>query len=279
MILQPVWNTSRKYLETKEDYSMEPFTMVLGSGVLIGAAWPWIAAGGSVLAIPVLMALIGFKHPRAAEGTSLVAMSAIACIGVIMVARQRTVQWIKTLEFTIPALAGLELERVWGYGLPLRIRLVVLGCLLLLTVSLMVSLPDLPESRPFRMPKGQQRRESLVPKGFVVGIVGGWLGLGGGLLVMPTLLWSGLPLVVATDSAFVSVASLGMANALPYAASNTIHWKVLAVFLCGAIMGLGASLALIRKIGHPPTLTRMMMVGLAVISLLIIGVNVHSLYT
>lgn len=255
---------------------MQPFTLALGAGILIGAAWPWIVAGGSVLAIPVLMALIGLKHPRAAEGTSLVAMTAIACIGVIMSAWQHTVRWVQTMEFTIPALAGLELERVLGYGLPLRVRLVVLGCLLLLTVSLMVSLP---ESRQSWMSRDQKRQASLVPKGFVVGILAGWIGLGGGLLVMPTLLFSGLPLMVATGSAFVPMASLGMANAFPYAITSAIHWKVLAIFLSGAIMGIGASLAVIRKIGHPQPLIRMMMAGLAVISVIIIGANVHGLYT
>lgn len=274
MILEPVWNSSRDYRE--KGSTMEPFTMVLGAGILIGAAWPWIVAGGSVLAIPVLIAMIGLKHPRAAEGTSLVAVSVIASMGVIMGTWQRTIHWLLALEFTIPALAGLELERVLGYGLPLRIRLIVLGCLLLLTVSLMISLPDFRESW---MSKDQKRMASLVPKGFVVGILGGWIGLGGGLLVMPTLLLSGVPFVAATGSAFVSIASLGMANALPYAVSNTIHWKILGAFLCGVVMGGATSLALIRKIGQPPTLSRMMMGGLAVISLIIIGVNVHSLYT
>lgn len=256
--------------------TLEPMTLALGTGILIGAAWPWIVAGGSVLAIPAIIAVVGLRHPRSAQGTSIVAMSAIALLGTVTRVRQRSIDWVGTLEFTIPALAGLELERVLGYGLLLRVRLIVLGCLLLLTVSFMLSLP---KSRDSCQSGDAKARVPRIPLGFVVGILGGWLGLGGGLLVLPSLLLSGLPLMAAAGSSFVSITSLGIANAIPYAASNTIQWKILGTFLLGVLLGTGLSGIVVRKIGHPPTLSRMVMYGLALLSLLIIGVNVHGLYT
>ncbi len=254
----------------------DPFMWALGTGVLIGAAWPWLMAGGTVLAIPALLAVIGLKHPRVALGTSLMAMSSVAFIGTTFYAWRRSIDWLGTLDFTVPALAGLELERGLGFGLPLRVRLIILGCLLLLTSAFMLSLP---ESEDACLPGYSRSRSLLVPWGLIVGILGGWFGLGGGLLVMPTLLLSGLPLVAAAGSSFVSITSLGIANALPYATQDYVHWTILGLFLLGVAMGMGLSVVLIRKIGYPRSLSRMATYGLVLISLLIIGVDVHGLYT
>lgn len=256
--------------------TLEPMTWALATGILIGAVWPWTFAGGPVLAIPAMMAVVGLRHPRLAQGTSVLAMSAIALLGTLTHIWQRSIDWVGAVEFTIPALAGMELERVLGYGLPLHVRLIVLGCLLLLTVSFVLSLPKNPEVCAPDEPRTLGRR---VPLGLVVGMVGGWLGFGGGLLVMPTLMMSGLSPMMAAGSSLVSVTSLGVANAIPYAAGGMVRWQILGAFVLGVTIGVGASTAVGRRIGYPPTLSRVVMYGLALVSLLVIGVNVHDLYT
>ena len=71
------------------------FQMILGalSGSLVGFSLGLVGGGGSILAVPLMVYLVGVKNPHVAIGTSALAVAANAAIGLINHARQGTVIW------------------------------------------------------------------------------------------------------------------------------------------------------------------------------------------
>ena len=66
--------------------------LTIFSGTLVGLVLGLLGGGGSVLAVPLLLYLVGVKDPHVAIGTSAVAVSASAAINLVLHARQRTVR-------------------------------------------------------------------------------------------------------------------------------------------------------------------------------------------
>src|ERR1039458_1462026 len=92
--------------------------MVLGfgSGGLIGLLLGLVGGGGSILAGPLLLYVVGVPQPHVAIGTSAVAVAANAIIGVINHARAGTVKWRCAVAFAISggigAFAGSALGKM-----------------------------------------------------------------------------------------------------------------------------------------------------------------------
>lgn len=63
------------------------------SGILVGFVLGLVGGGGSILAVPLLLYLVGVKNPHVAIGTSAFAVAANAAIGLWNYARAGTVNW------------------------------------------------------------------------------------------------------------------------------------------------------------------------------------------
>ena len=82
--------------------------MILGalSGSLVGFSLGLVGGGGSILAVPLMVYLVGVKNPHVAIGTSALAVAANAAIGLINHARQGTVIWRCGLMYAAAGIAG-----------------------------------------------------------------------------------------------------------------------------------------------------------------------------
>ena len=72
-----------------------------GSGGLIGMLLGLVGGGGSVLAVPLLLYVVGVPQPHIAIGTSAAAVAANAVIGVVNHGRAGTVKWRCAIVFAI----------------------------------------------------------------------------------------------------------------------------------------------------------------------------------
>jgi uncharacterized protein len=63
------------------------------SGSAVGYSLGLVGGGGSILAVPILVYLVGVENPHVAIGTSAVAVALNAAIGLAMHARAGTVKW------------------------------------------------------------------------------------------------------------------------------------------------------------------------------------------
>jgi len=86
----------------------------------------------------------------------------------------------------------------------------------------------------------------ILPVGFVVGLLSGFFGIGGGFLIVPGLMFAtGMPLLNAVGTSLFSVGMFGTTTGITYAFAGLVNWLIVAEYLGGGILGgiLGARLA------------------------------------
>src|SRR6478609_1174944 len=81
-------------------------TLGLASGSLVGFTLGLVGGGGSILAVPLLVYLVGVTNPHVAIGTSAVAVAANAAVNLANHARARNVKWRCALAFTGAGVIG-----------------------------------------------------------------------------------------------------------------------------------------------------------------------------
>jgi uncharacterized membrane protein YfcA len=91
-----------------------PVALLLASGALVGVLLGLIGGGGSVLAVPLLVYLVGVPSAHVAIGTSAVAVALNAASGLATHARLGTVKWPCALVFSAAGVAGAFLGASLG---------------------------------------------------------------------------------------------------------------------------------------------------------------------
>ena len=136
----------------------------VASGALVGLVLGLLGGGGSILAVPLLLYLVGVKDPHVAIGTSAVAVSASAAINLVLHARKGNIKWPCAIVFagsgSLGALAGAALGKtVDGQRLLLAFAVAMFG----VGISMLLRKPDVGNSDVRISAKLAAR---LVPTGF-----------------------------------------------------------------------------------------------------------------
>lgn len=202
-------------------------------GSLVGASLALIGGGGSILAVPLLLYVVGVRDPHLAIGTSALVVSINAFANLIPHARAGHVRWREAAVFAMAgvlgALAGSSLGK-WLDGQ----RLLMLFAVLMLVVA---ALMWRPRSAVAALPPSH-RFPRLGGTGLLTGGLAGFFGIGGGFLIVPGLMFAGgLSIVEAIGSALLAVGVFGATTAVNYAASGLIDWRIAAEFIVGGLVG------------------------------------------
>lgn len=228
------------------------FNLVLAaiSGGVIGLLLSVFGGGGSVLATPLLIYLVGVRDPHMAIGTAAAAVAVNAAMGLATQARAGRVKWPCALVFGGAGLAG----SLVGAQLAQHVdgqRLLLWFALAMALVGLSMLFPRKDEGDPavHLTPRLVAR---LAPLGLVVGLAAGFFGIGGGFLIVPGLMAAtGMTLANAAASSLVSVVVFGAATSASYAASGLVDWGVLLALVAGGGVGAFAGAPLARMLaGH-----------------------------
>jgi uncharacterized membrane protein YfcA len=214
------------------------------SGVLVGFTLGLIGGGGSIMAVPLMVYLVGVRSPHLAIGTSALAVAANALAGVWNHARAGNVNWRCGGTFAaagvMGALAGSTLGKAFDGE-----RLLFLFALLMLVVAFAMY-----RGRGDAGVEGVTCNRDNLPKvlafGFGTGSLSGFFGIGGGFLIVPALVAStSMPIYRAVGTSLIAVAAFGLTTALNYSSSGLIDWPLAAVFIGGGVLGtaLGAMAA------------------------------------
>src|SRR5437667_3131203 len=86
----------------------------LASGALVGFSLGLVGGGGSVLAVPLMVYVVGVPEPHVAIGTSAVAVAANAAVNLSNHARGGTVMWSCALVFAAAGIAGAFCGSILG---------------------------------------------------------------------------------------------------------------------------------------------------------------------
>ena len=121
----------------------------VASGSLVGFTLGLVGGGGSILAMPLMIYVVGVSSTHAAIGTSAVAVAASAAANLIGHGRARTIKWpcaaVFAISGVIGAAGGAELGKlVDGHRLLLLFgALMVVVGLLVLPFDLTIYIPNL----------------------------------------------------------------------------------------------------------------------------------------
>jgi uncharacterized membrane protein YfcA len=252
----------------------------VASGSLVGFTLGLVGGGGSIMAVPLLVYVVGVRTPHIAIGTSAIAVAISAAANLAGHARARTVKWPCALVFAVAGIAGAASGAQLGKMID-GSRLLLLFGVLMVVVGLVMLRPRRSGGNPDvrlnaeSMPK---LLPLLIGIGFAVGALSGFFGIGGGFLIVPGLIGAtAMPLINAIGSSLVSVAAFGLTTAASYAWSGLIDWPLAGLFIVGGALGglLGTRLARhLAGYKHGLSLTFssiVIMVGLYVIARSITG--------
>src|SRR5580693_7838005 len=103
-------------------------------GSLVGFSLALIGGGGSILAVPLLLYVVGVRDPHTAIGTSALAVSANAFANLIPHARAGNVRWPAAFMFAATGVLGAFLGSSLGKIIDGH-RLLVLFALLMLVIA------------------------------------------------------------------------------------------------------------------------------------------------
>jgi hypothetical protein len=213
-----------------------PDFMAVFGGALVGLILGLIGGGGSILAVPLLVYVVGVKSPHVAIGTSSIAVALSAFANLIDHARRDHVCWPVAILFALSGVTGAALGSTLGKHTEGQKLLILFG-LLMVAVAVSVALKREGGSEP-RVRVDLSNAPRVAGTGFVVGALAGFFGIGGGFLVVPGLVAAtSMPLIVAIGSSLVSVTAFGLTTAAVYALSGLIDWRLVLLFVGGGIVG------------------------------------------
>jgi uncharacterized membrane protein YfcA len=212
----------------------------LAAGAAIGLVLALVGGGGSILAVPLLVFLVGVESPHAAIGTAAVAVALNAAVGLAGHAGARTVKWPCALVFGLAGIVGAALGAEAGKAMDGQQLLALFG-LMMVVIGLVMLRPRRSAGDPdvrLRRATAGLLLPRLVPAGLGVGLLAGFFGIGGGFLIVPALiLATGMPLRNAIGTSLVAVSALGLTTAGSYALSGLVDWPLVALLVAGGVAG------------------------------------------
>ncbi len=206
------------------------------SGALVGLLLGTFGGGGSVLAAPLLLYVVGVSDPHIAIGTSAAAVAVTAMFSLVGHWRGGRIKWPCAVVFALAglvgSLAGSSVAKATDGN---WLLLAFAGAMAMIGLSM------------FRRPVVEgvadvQLTAALMPKlltlGLIVGFAAGFFGIGGGFLIVPGLIAAtGMTMSAATASSLVSVAIFGAATSSNYALSGWVDWRLGGLLVIGGFVG------------------------------------------
>ncbi len=191
--------------------------------VLMGVTLGLIGGGGSILTVPILVYMFGVE-PVLATAYSLLVVGATALAGSLGYLRRSQVDVRAVCAFGIPSLAGVFLVRkflvpalpdpvftLWGHAVDKGLLVMVAFATVMLLAALAMLVPWRGSGAATPAARRGHAAPAVAAEGLVVGGVTGFVGAGGGFLIVPSLIYFvGLPMkkAVGTSLAIIAVKSL-----------------------------------------------------------------------
>jgi len=227
--------------------------------LLMGLSLGMIGGGGSILTVPILVYLFQFD-PMVASAYSLFIVGVTALVGGVQAYLQNQVDLKKGIIFSVPSFVGVYLTR--AYGVPaLPQEIIDIGAftltkpvLVMLVFSILMVLAAYSMIRGSTKDLQSHSREKEISylfigiEGLVVGGVTGFVGAGGGFLIIPVLVhFAGMNMKIAIGTSLMIIAAKSLIGFLGDIQSQLLmDWFFLFKISAIAVVGLfvGAKLKL-----------------------------------
>ncbi|MFD7687566.1 sulfite exporter TauE/SafE family protein [Streptomyces sp. NPDC059781] len=226
---------------------MSALVLALVAGAVVGLALGALGGGGSVLAVPALIYLLGFT-PAAATTASLVIVTVTSLTALYAHARAGNVRWRAGAAFAAAGLLPAALAGAAAARLPQAVLTVAFAA-----VAALAALRMLRPGDPAGAAGRGVRPGRAAGTGAGLGALTGLLGVGGGFLAVPALVTVlafemqaavGTSLLVITANSLASLATRS-------GAAVSLDWAVIGPFIATAVLGAWDGKRLAAKASGP----------------------------
>lgn len=219
------------------------------SAIIIGLTLGLIGSGGSILTVPALVYLLGIA-PVPATAYSLFVVGLTSLIGSLTYMKKDLVSYKTALLFSIPSFVAVFFTRKFlmpwipdditltGYiSFSKDIFVMILFAVLMILASVSMIKNNKPE------PDGKEISYNyplIMLEGFIIGILTGLVGAGGGFLIIPALvLLAKLPMKIAVGTSLLIIAVKSLIGFLgDLGGHQVIDWSLLMGFSVFAVAGI-----------------------------------------
>ena len=237
---------------------MSPLLLVIG--ILIGAVLGLTGAGGSVMAVPLLLVFLRLD-PASATGLALGVVAASSCYGAIQRIRQQEILWIPALLFGLTGAVFAPPGRLLANHLSPEVLLAGFGVLSVIIAVRMfwqsIQHPEL--AKVVRADSGDGTHEPLLCKlsetgrfdwrlrcmaglaggGVITGLLSGLFGVGGGFIIVPFLnQLNGVNMRHAVATSLVIIAAIASSGFITHISTHPVDWQQLAQLALGGVIGM-----------------------------------------
>ncbi len=194
-----------------------------------------LGLGGALIYVPVLK-WAGFPVKEVAIPSALLLNGLTTLIALIAYFKNKLVDVKGGLAMTISAFAFAPVGAVVSNKLPLNILLILFSAAVLFAAGRMALMSRKPEPKEIMSFKKRAIIGALI--GGFAGFMAGLLGIGGGFIMAPLLMWMGYETKKAAATSAFAVTFSSFSGFLGHAAQGHFNWT-LTVFLTIAVI-LGA---------------------------------------
>ncbi len=220
------------------------YAVLVLAGIGIGWVSSLLGVGGGIFMVPLLLLTGLVGTAQEATGTSIVGVLATGISGSVGYFLRRRTPWQVSLSLVPGALGGSYLGAFLAGRISSGILSLAFGLFLLYPAAVLVL-----GKEPKELVRAERRENFSLGLGLAVGLVAGTasslFGIGGGVIMVPVLLWLGLSIVQAVaGSLLVMVPTAALSTALHALAGRT-HWELALPLAAGILLGgqLGPALA------------------------------------
>ena len=244
---------------------MAPELLALPFGIAIGLLLGLVGGGGSILAVPILVYVLGQPvHAATTESLFIVGVAALA--GAAGHARSGNLSTRTALLFGVAGAAGSLVGTALNRHVGGSAILLAFAALLLAAAAAM-------QRRPPRADRPHDHRYPhlrVTAIGLGTGVLTGFFGVGGGFVIVPALvLLLDLPMPRAVGTSLAVIALTSTAALAAHLAGGQIAWTIATAFAAAAVAGALVGRRLSTGLNQPRlrSIFATMLVGVALLLL------------
>ena len=227
--------------------------------ILVGITLGLIGSGGSILSVPILVYVMSIE-PTLATAYSLFVVGTTALIGGMQKAKEKLVDFHKVLLFGIPTILAVFITR--KFIVPALPEIIFStsfftlqkSVLIMIVFAIVMIIASVRMIKPIQEKKSTENHKlnyfQIFLQGIFIGFVAGFVGAGGGFLIIPALLFlTRTPMKIAVGTSLFIIATQSLIGFLGDVSSNQIiDWKLLLPFTLFSVIGIFIGNFLSKKI-------------------------------
>ena len=227
--------------------------------VFVGITLGLIGSGGSILSVPILVYVMHVA-PTLATAYSLFIVGTTSLVGGFQKAKQKLIDYKKVILFGIPTVVVVFITRkILVPLIPDAINitsnfLIRKEVLIMVVFAIVMIFASIRMIKPLDKEIINDDRElnyfRIIIQGIFIGLVAGFVGAGGGFLIIPALVFMAktpMKMAIGTSLFIIAVQSLiGFLGDI--SSEQVIDWKLILVFTGLSVIGIFIGSALSKKI-------------------------------